>query len=250
MASSTKRLPSSNRPSAASPIPPRPTATWDFSSASRVIFVEALAELKRGHELGTKNPNWHYPSAEWVRETERLVELDRKLPAILGGQDKPADAAESLTLAQLCYDKKLHGASARLWAEAFQAQPKLAEDMQVPEPLQRRLRRGTGRLGPGQGRPTARRSEPKPAGGSRRLTGSRPTWRRGRRSWKAARHRHGQFVAQTLQHWKADTDLTGMRDAAALAKLPEDEQKACRALWAEVDALLAKSQGTNPKSGH
>ena len=45
----------------------------------------------------------------------------------------------------------------------------------------------------------------------------------------------------TLQHWKADPDLAGLRDQAALAKLPEDEQKACRALWAEVDALLAKT---------
>ena len=31
----------------------------------------------------------------------------------------------------MCYDKKLHGASARLWTEAFQAQPKLTEDMQA-----------------------------------------------------------------------------------------------------------------------
>jgi hypothetical protein len=29
-----------------------------------------------------------------------------------------------------------------------------------------------------------------------------------------------------------------MRDAAALAKLPADEQKACGGLWAVVDAVL------------
>ena len=50
-----------------------------------------------------------------------------------------------------------------------------------------------------------------------------------------------QSISTTLQHWKADTDLAGLRDPAALAKLSEDEQKACRSLWAEVDALLAKS---------
>ena len=50
-----------------------------------------------------------------------------------------------------------------------------------------------------------------------------------------------QGVPQTLQHWKADSDLAGIRDESALAKLTEDEHKACRALWAEVDALLAKS---------
>jgi hypothetical protein len=48
-------------------------------------------------------------------------------------------------------------------------------------------------------------------------------------------------VPQTLQHWKTDTDLAGIRDPDDLAKLPEAEQKACRALWAEVDALLTKA---------
>jgi hypothetical protein len=51
-----------------------------------------------------------------------------------------------------------------------------------------------------------------------------------------------QVVAQTLHHWKADPDLAGIRDEAALAKLPQDEQQAFRALWAEVDALLNKSR--------
>jgi len=52
---------------------------------------------------------------------------------------------------------------------------------------------------------------------------------------------------QTLEHWKADTDLAGLRDAAPLAKLPEDEQKVCRAIWAEVDALLAKARAGTAK---
>ena len=94
-------------------------------------FEEALAELKRGHALGSKNPQWKSPSADWVRQAEHLVELDRKLPSILSGKAKPADATESLGMAEICYIKKLHGASARLWSEAFQLQPKLADDMQV-----------------------------------------------------------------------------------------------------------------------
>ena len=98
---------------------------------------------------------------------------------------------------------------------------------------------------------TTRRStmRPEPAGGSRPLTGSRPTWRHGRRSWTAALRRRRQFVTQTLQHWKADTDLVGLRDDAALAKLPRRRAESLPALWAEVDVLLAKSRGTNPKSG-
>jgi tetratricopeptide (TPR) repeat protein len=36
-------------------------------------FVESLAEYKRGHELGSKRPDWRYPSAEWVHEAEQLA---------------------------------------------------------------------------------------------------------------------------------------------------------------------------------
>ncbi len=47
---------------------------------------------------------------------------------------------------------------------------------------------------------------------------------------------------QTLRHWQQDTDLAGLRDAAALAKLPADDQKAFTQLWADVAVLLKKAQ--------
>ena len=49
-----------------------------------------------------------------------------------------------------------------------------------------------------------------------------------------------EAVAKTLQHWKADTDLAGIRDEAALAKLPEDERKACRLSGAKWRTSLVK----------
>jgi len=212
-------------------------------------FPEALAELKRGHELGSKNPNWHYPSAIWVRETERIVEVDGKLPAILAGKARPLDALETLGFAQLCYDKKLHGASARLWAEAFQAQPKLAEDMQVPNRYNAAC--AAALAGSGQGKDDPPLDDAAKARWRKQaldwLKADLPAWSNVLGSGLSQAH---QSVSQTLQHWKSDSDLAGLRDSAALAKLPEDEQKACRALWAEVDALLAHSHGTNPEQGH
>ena len=94
-------------------------------------LLDGLVALRRGHELGSKNPGWHYPSAEWVRNAEWLVELDRKLPAIVGRQIQPADAAESLSFAQMCYNKTLHEAAARMWANEFTLQPAMADDMNV-----------------------------------------------------------------------------------------------------------------------
>ncbi|MDE2509276.1 MAG: hypothetical protein KGM43_18905, partial [Planctomycetota bacterium] len=49
------------------------------------------------------------------------------------------------------------------------------------------------------------------------------------------------IAAWSLKHWKEDGDLAGMRDAAALAKLPQEERAACKRLWAEVDGLLSKA---------
>jgi hypothetical protein len=45
-----------------------------------------------------------------------------------------------------------------------------------------------------------------------------------------------------LRNWQQDNDLAGIRDAAALAKLPDDERAACEKLWADVAALLKKAE--------
>jgi hypothetical protein len=49
-----------------------------------------------------------------------------------------------------------------------------------------------------------------------------------------------QAIAKTLEHWQQDTDLTAVRDEAALAKLPQAEREGWKSLWAKVDALLVK----------
>jgi roadblock/LC7 domain-containing protein len=48
-------------------------------------------------------------------------------------------------------------------------------------------------------------------------------------------------VQKALQHWQEDPALAAIRNPAALAKLPKEEQDACRKLWADVDALLKKA---------
>jgi eukaryotic-like serine/threonine-protein kinase len=204
-------------------------------------FAESLVELKRGHELGSKDPQWRYPSADWVRAAERLVELELKLPELLSGHDKPRNAEDSLVLAQMCYNKKLHGGAARFCADAFVDRPNLAEDMNA----QTRYNAACAAALAGSGQS---KDDP-PLDEKTRLR-----WRKQAVEWlKADLAAWTKFVAtgnaqakpivtKTLEHWKADTDLTALRDAASLTKLPADEQKACRGLWAEVDALLAMAQ--------
>src|SRR5262249_49557816 len=89
-------------------------------------FRKALEALRRGHELGSKNPRWPFPSDRWVRQCERLVELDGQLPGVLAGKTTPASPGERRELAGLCSLKRLHRAAARFYKEAFDAEPKLA----------------------------------------------------------------------------------------------------------------------------
>jgi hypothetical protein len=54
------------------------------------------------------------------------------------------------------------------------------------------------------------------------------------------------LIAKKMRHWQQDSDLAGVRDAGALAKLPQAEQEDWRKLWADVKALRQKAGGTAP----
>src|SRR5262249_34945560 len=92
---------------------------------------EAVEELRLGHELGSRNPRWPYPSERWLRQAERLAALDAQLPRLLKGSARPVDAAERALLGWLCQQpyKQLNAAAPRFYLEAFAAEPKLADDL-------------------------------------------------------------------------------------------------------------------------
>ena len=54
-------------------------------------------------------------------------------------------------------------------------------------------------------------------------------------------------MSSTMQHWRRDPDLAAVREADALAKLPEAERKDWLAIWHEVDALIRKAGETKPR---
>ena len=203
-------------------------------------FPEALAEYRRGHELGSKRPNWSYPSAEWVRRAEHMVVLERRLPAVIRGQDRPRDAVEGLTLADMAYKTMRHGLSARLYAEALEADPKLGEDRRAQHRYNAACAAALAGCGQGQDDPPP--DEPARAGLRRQaldwLGTELVAWGR---VLDAGDPKARAAVALTLQHWKEDSDLAGIRTAASLARLPESERKLWRSLWAEVDRLLNAS---------
>ena len=204
-------------------------------------FEAALAAVQRGHELGTKTPGWRYPSAQWVLEAKRLVELDRRLPELLAGKTKPTNAAEQVEFAEFCgASKHKYLAAVRLYADAFQAEPNLVNDLvkghrynaacdaaiaaagkdegakKIDDPERARLRT----LALGWLRDDL-------AAWSKRLDGGKPA--------------NLALVAGKMRHWQQDADLAAVRDADALAKLPETERAEWLKLWQDVEALLKRT---------
>jgi hypothetical protein len=206
------------------------------------LFAAALEEVRKGHELGSKQPGWPYPSARWVQEAERLVELDRKLVAILEDKEKPAGPVERVALARLSQKpfKKLYAAAARFYADAFTAEPKLADDLRVQHRYNAACAAALAAAGKGE---DAKDLDDK----------ERARLRQQARDWLAAdlalwtKHAGSNdptvrdAVQKALQHWQSDADLAALRDPEPLANLPDAERDACRKLWDEVEAVRKKA---------
>jgi eukaryotic-like serine/threonine-protein kinase len=210
-------------------------------------FPEAVDELRRGHELGSRQAGWRHPSAEWLSDAERLRDLDARLPALLKGQEQPKDAGERVALAQFCQlHKKRFVASVRWYSEAFAKQPKLADDLKTHNRYNAAC--AASLAGCGQGK-DADKLDPKE---SARLRQQALDWLRAdlkayRQVMEKDADKAGPEITQRMQHWLTDEDFAGVRGAEALAKLPEAERKEWQKLWQEVEALRKRAAG-QPKT--
>jgi tetratricopeptide (TPR) repeat protein len=199
-------------------------------------FAEAVACLKRGHELGSKNPRWPYPSGQWLREAKHLAALENRLPAVLQGKHRPANAAEALQFAQLCGLQKRYAAAARLHTAAFTANPRLAADLQAAHRYNAACFAAL--AGAAKGADTALLDDKE-----------RARWRKQALDWLRAdlaawaRAMNRALVQQTLKHWQSDSDLASVRGRGAMAQLPPAERAGWRRFWSDVAELLRKTPG-------
>jgi tetratricopeptide (TPR) repeat protein len=204
--------------------------------ASQGRFAESLAAYKRGHELGSKQPGWREPSAQWVRQAEATAALEAKLPAFLNGAFQPKDSKERLGLAGVCQGKKLHRAATDLYAAAFAADPTLAGYRYNAACYAALAAAGRG-VDAGQ----------LDDQGRRRLRQQALDWLRADLALYAKQLQGGKpadraTVRSMMLHWQRDTDLAGLRDTAALARLPAEDRAACEKLWADVAGLLKRAE--------
>jgi serine/threonine-protein kinase len=194
-----------------------------------------LQLLPQGHRLRSS-------VTQVLRQCERLLVLDARLPSLLQGKVQVASAAERLEYAVLCQLKKLFAAAARCYAEAFAAEPKLADNLLSGDRYQAAC--AAARAAAGQGRDAGQLTAPERA----RLRRQALAWLRAdlvrwTKILDLGNPQGRSTVQQKLRHWQRDSDLAGIRDAAWLVNLPADELRACRRLWADVAALLKRAGG-------
>lgn len=230
-----------------------------FQSGSTTEASQALA-------TAVVNYNWNAAQADhttvWVshilrREAEALILPN--LQAFLEGKYQPQENDERLALLGACQSRRLCRAAARLYADAFAADPGLADNLtrdclrratQGEQSLADRIEvlnsachylaaRSAALAGCGLGNDGAQLSE-----------AERTRWRKQAREWLQAdvnvwseTLRTGSRIARhlgrtILAQWQTDPDLAGLRETAQLAALSVEEREACLALWNEVAALL------------
>src|SRR5262249_50007256 len=167
------------------------------------------------------------------------------LQAFLAGTYEPKDTDERLALLGVCQFENRTLALARLYADAFAADPRLAEDPAVGHRY--RAARAAALVGRGRGADATALGEPE-----------RRRWREQARQWLRAELAAWEKsldsgpaarvqVGWALTRWRADPDLAGLHAPSELARLSADERKDCLALWAEFDDVLHRAGGITPK---
>jgi serine/threonine-protein kinase len=204
-------------------------------------FADALTSLRRGHALGSKIEGWSYPSAYEVRQCERLIELEPRLPAIRDGKAKPANAAEQIEFAWMCSVKQFYASATRLYAGAFAAPGEEREKLKALNRFHAACCAAW--AGCGRGEDAASLDEKERA----RWRGQAREWLRADLVMHAQRLESGTAaerleVQKQMRRWLADAHLAGVRGKEAIARLPADERQAWHEFWSEVEALLKKAE--------
>jgi eukaryotic-like serine/threonine-protein kinase len=162
-----------------------------------------------------------------------------KLPDFLKGTHLPRDNDERLALLGACQFENRTMAAARIYADAFAADPAFANDLRTGH--RARAARVAAMAGCGRGSDSAALGELE-----------RTKWRAQAREWlRADLAESGKVlerdptarerVRQTLSQWKTDPDLEGLREPAGLGTVSADEKADIVALWSEVEQVLKRA---------
>jgi tetratricopeptide (TPR) repeat protein len=193
-------------------------------------LTEAVPLYQKAFEIARRNPDkWVVPVFEKnLRAVKSQVEYDSRLQAVVAGRPDPAEGEITVFLADYCLEeKKLPALAARLFARGFAVNPRMATAFH-----QYRYNAACAAALAGCGQSDGKAlTEPERT----KLREQAHAWLTADLSaWDAER---GPDALKTLQHWRADPDLVGIRQDADIRNLPEAEQERWRKLWYNVGQL-------------
>ena len=216
-------------------------------SDAEAAFREAV-KLEPDYAIGHLNLGMALASQGKLREAENafrtVIGLFQPGPTYEGRynhlprhlRDKARLPEALCFLAETLRLQRQYVASLRYYSETFQTDPTLMEETADG---QHRYNAACAAAMAGCGKGDAVNLDAKEYS---RLRGQSLTWLRAELdSWDSKLQRNpdkiGSEVRKRMQHWQHDTDFDGVRDAKALAKLPEAECREWQALWDKVAEL-------------
>jgi WD40 repeat protein/tetratricopeptide (TPR) repeat protein len=167
-----------------------------------------------------------------------------RLTRLLEGEEKPASSGESLDLADLCQRQGMNAAAARFSAAAFAADPRLADDLKTGQRYDAACYAALAAAG--QGADAAKLDDKERT----RLRKQALDWLHADlalwdKQLENAEPTGRAAVQQQMKQWQQDPDLGGIRDTAALAKLPAEERVAYDRLWVHVASSVHPNPAAN-----
>jgi tetratricopeptide (TPR) repeat protein len=206
-------------------------------------YDEAEASMRRALEVLPAGPGRTLLSIQLER-CQRLQTLEQNLPAALEGPSGRWGPGERLEAAELCRQPRVrrYAAAARLYAAALAAEPPRPDGRRLPFRYEAAC--AAVLAGLGEGVDAANLDEKEKA----TLRDQGLQWLRTEITSLTGELRSGRYAERVaaqraLRRWQQSADLAGVRDPAALAKLPAAERAAWQELWESVRQLLAEVSG-------
>ena len=217
----------------------RRSALANFNIAQALLglgrFEEAREFARQAVSLFPPDqPGQQDAARQRLQHCERMVALDRRLTAVLRGDEaQPAAPADRLALAQVAALKRRYAVAGRLYGES------LGDDGRASS-HRYHAACAAALAGCGKGTDELNPSE-------------RARWRQQALEWlrtefnaqslalTAGASGPGQQARGILLHWQSDRRLAAVRDAASLAALSPHEREAWEKFWADLDAALKPS---------
>lgn len=174
---------------------------------------------------------------------DHFLNLEKRLSAILAGQEPPRQVPELFDLADYSLEfKHYYAAAARFFAEVLAKEPKVGNDL--VNKIRYTAAAAALLAAAGKGGDAASI----PPDDKAKLRQQALDWLRAdlalwQKNLQVGKVQDVLALTERLTHWQKDPDLASVRHPSARGKLPTEEQKKWRMLWSDVDELQREAAG-------